>query len=70
MSSQLGQLAPLVEDTNLVAVWLSHLPLRDRLTVSRVCSGLCKKVNEAQLLVTACSGSCTRCTGSAAVYGR
>jgi hypothetical protein len=43
----MGQLEHLAEDNNLLAVVVSHLPLRDRLAVSRACSGLCQQVYQA-----------------------
>lgn len=48
MRNNLGQLVPVVEDDNLLAVLLSHLPLQDRLLLSRVCRKLCKQVYQAQ----------------------
>jgi hypothetical protein len=44
MQRELGRLTLLAEDTNLLAVLLWHLPLRDCLSLSSVCSQLCKQV--------------------------
>jgi hypothetical protein len=48
MRRHLGQLEPVVEDTNLLAVLLSHLPLQDRLLLSRACKRLVKQVRPAR----------------------
>jgi hypothetical protein len=41
---QLGQLAPLVEDSNLLALLLGKLSLAERCSVALVCRRLCQKV--------------------------
>jgi hypothetical protein len=48
---QLGQLAPLVEDSNLLALLLGKLSSRDRFCLAHLCRKMCHKVRAAHLLM-------------------